>query len=72
MHGSFHKVIDALSNSPEVAKASGISEERTLIIDMIERMIGDFGPLDDCTPREGAERIIASIRAELHRKDFDA
>lgn len=71
MQGTFASTLAALANSPEVAKASGISEECTLIIDMIERMIGDIDVLHEKTGREGADLIIANIRAGLHREGFD-
>lgn len=72
MQGSFKETLTALSDSPAVAKASGISEERTLIIDMIEAMLASPDALDGFHAADTAEHIIACIRAELHRKDFDA
>jgi len=70
MEGSFKSTLAALSDSPAVAKASGIGEERTLIIDMIERMIIDLDAQGEHGPREGAELVLHNIRAGIHRKDF--
>ena len=72
MQGSFKTTLAALSDSPAVAKASGISEERTLIIDMIEKMLASPDALDGFHPTDTAEHILHCIRSELHRKDFDA
>lgn len=72
MQGSFKATLAELSNSTEVAKASGIGEERTLIIDMIEAMLASPDALDGFHAADTAEHIICCIRAGLHRKDFDA
>ncbi len=71
MFGSQAATLRALAESPAVIKVSGIAEERELITTMIECMIGDLDALDNCTGREGAERILAAIRAETHRVGFD-
>jgi hypothetical protein len=51
---------------------SGAAEERALIIDMIERMIGDLDLLDQKNGREGAEEILSSILAQCHRYEDKA
>jgi hypothetical protein len=70
MFGSQAATLRALAESPAVIKVFGIAEERQLIVEMIERMIGDLDALDQKTGRGAAELIIANIRAEVHRKDF--
>ena len=64
----------ALSNDPKIHHASGVGEERTLVLDMIDDMVrralagGDA--IDGLGPVEVAEHIAACIRNGAHRKDF--
>jgi hypothetical protein len=72
MTGSFHTTLQTLSAHPDVAKASGIGEERTLIIDMIQAMIDNPDVLDGMHTEDVAPHIIDCIRREIHRSNFDA
>lgn len=68
MMGSFKQTLEALNNDPRIIKASGIGEERTLIIMMIEELISNK-LLDN--QKEFGEEIISKIQREIHRKNFD-
>lgn len=68
MMGSFKQTLEALNNDPQIIKASGISEERTLIIMMIEELISSKLLNNQ---KEFGEEIISKIQREIHRKNFD-
>ena len=65
----------ALNNDPKVNHASGVGEERTLILDMIDDLIlaAQDGrvPLHGMPPLAVAKLIAACIRRGHHRKGFD-
>lgn len=64
----------ALNNDPKVNHASGVGEERTLILAMIDDLIlaAQDGrvPLHEIHPLGVAKLIASCIRRGHHRKDF--
>lgn len=71
MFGSQAATLRALAEDPAVIKASGISEERTLINDMLRSMIESPDALDGFNALDTAEHILSCINREVHRREFD-
>lgn len=76
MHGTFATTLQTLSESPEVAKATGIGEERTLILDAIDALSVDLTNAeietgDRMSARDVLSRLKSIIRSDEHRKEFD-
>ena len=77
MKNPLAETLAALNNDPKVHHASGVGEERTLILDMIDEMVAsaserDGGAFDGMHPTDVAEHIAACIRRDYHRRNFDA
>lgn len=75
MQGTFASTLQALADSPEVIKASGISEERTLINDLA-RALGkelDKEEIETGDRRSASDvlsLLVSKINSDEHRKDF--
>ena len=70
MDKSFAATLRQLNEDPAVIKASGIGEERTLILDMLEEMSANPESVFGLDAREIAGLVSSMIRNGDHRKEF--
>ncbi len=72
MKNPLKETYEVLVDSPQLIKISGISEERQLTVEMIEKIIEEINNNNwNVNSLATCQQIIKMIRNEVHRKDFD-